>query len=124
MRKLFFLTGCLLALSSIPALAQTSVPALAQASKPDVVVVRVAERENLIRVSIARGTAAPETLEFENGGSEKTNAAVAAAYQRIIAQLYEQGYVLQSTLSATGNVLMGAFAGTTSTLIFVKAPKP
>jgi len=116
MKKLFFLASCLVVLGSSPV--------WAGADDPTVVVVRVIERYNSARLVIDRGSGTPEIIELENGGSEKDASAVAAAYQRAIAKLYAQGYVLQATLSNTSIVPVGLSGGNASTMVFVKAPKP
>lgn len=111
MRKLFFLAGCLLALSSVPALAQNA---------SSVAVVRVVETNNKVHISIVRGSADPEFMEFEGGLSSKRAPQIAVEYQRVMSRLYAEGYQLQGTIGE-------ALSGTTEvsrTLLFVKAPKP
>lgn len=114
MRKLVFLIGCLLVLATCPAWAQ---------AEPQVIVVRTVETVTKVRLIIARGSGEPEVMEFENGSLDKRAIPAAVGYQRVIATLYAQGYVLQSTVGGSGKGGMDNTA-TYSTLIFVKAPKP
>lgn len=110
MKKLFYVLGCLLILSSSPV--------LARAEDPAVVVVRVYEGAYL-EMTIARGTEAPEYLKFDTGYSKKAMAATARGYQEVLSKLYAQGYVLQQSIdgSHTSN-------STSCTLIFVKTTRP
>lgn len=81
------------------------------------VVVRVVEDIHKVRLSIARGSAEPELIEFDGGYSEKRTSRVAADYQRVFAKLYAEGYVLQGTISGGGP------ANLSRSMLFVKAPK-
>ena len=111
MKKLLYLLTCLLVLSSFPI--------LAVAAGPTVVVVRTFESQSSIRVCISRGAATPEIVEFPGGDDERKSASSAVGYQLVIAKLYAQGYVLQSTFAGA------TYGSTTSnTLVFVKATKP
>jgi hypothetical protein len=112
MKKLFFLVGCLLVLSSTPAVADDSV-----------VVVRIVESRGAVDLYIARGAAEAEHVEFAAGFGERAVAQTAIRYQRELAKLYAQGYVLQSTLSDHGRK-DADFTQSVSTLIFVKALRP
>jgi hypothetical protein len=108
MKKLLLLGGGLLALSGHPM--------RAYASDPDIVVVRVWDNPGYVRVVITRGEGKSEVMEFENGFSAKNMTSSGAGYFKVYHQLYQEGYVLQSTVSGSG--------GYSSTLLFVKAPKP
>ncbi|MBO3273211.1 hypothetical protein [Hymenobacter defluvii] len=114
MKKLFFLVGCLLVLGSAPVQA---------AEDPALVVVRIVESRGSVNLYIARGAAEAEHIEFDTGFRDKAAGQTAVSYQRELAKLYAQGYVLQSTLSNHGRT-DPEFSQTVSTLIFVKAPKP
>lgn len=102
MKKLLFVLSCLLVLDSAPVLAHKL--------EPEVVVVRVVEFNGRIKVSISRGSK-EESIELELGQSEKKMRATASGYQKLIQQLYQEGFHLQSTFTTNAS---------TSTLIFVK----
>ena len=89
---------------------------MAQTAGPDIVVVRVWDNSAYVRFVITRGEGKSEVLEFENGYSAKNLTASGVGYFKVYHQLYQEGYVLQSTVSSGG--------GFSSTLLFVKAPKP
>ena len=110
MKKLFYVLGCLLILSSSPV--------LAIAEDPAIVVVRVYEGSYL-EITIARGTETPEYLKFDAGYSKKAMAATARGYQDVVSKLYAQGYVLQQSIEGPRNM-----NSSSSTLIFVKSPRP
>lgn len=109
MKKLFCVVGCWVLLSGSPAWA---------AEDPAVVIVRVSERAGRVMLAISKGTGAAEILEFDNGDNEKYLTRAADGYQKAIAQLYSQGYVLQGTVHGKQEDTKSY-----STLIFVKAPK-
>jgi hypothetical protein len=111
MKKLFLLVGCLLLLNSSPMMAAIDDPA--------VVVVRVSERSGGIYIAISKGEGPAETVQFDNGANEKYLTRAADGYQKVIAKLYAQGYVLQSTVQGYQEDTKSY-----STLVFVKAPKP
>lgn len=115
MKKLFLLVGCLLALSSMPALAQ---------AKSDVVVVRLLEREHSIRMMIARGDAPVESVEIENGGGDNDLSASAEGLQKVLAKLYAEGYVTQSTLSSGSLAGFSTKGGQINTIILARPMKP
>lgn len=110
MKRLILGVGCLLVLSSSPVLAQT---------EPEIAVVRVVESVSKVRISIARGSAAPEYVEFDGGLSSKDAPQVAVSYQRVMAKLYAEGYVLQGSIGSYEGEAFNSRA-----LLFVKAPKP
>ncbi|GAB2779865.1 hypothetical protein GCM10027175_17910 [Hymenobacter latericoloratus] len=102
------MVGCLIVLSRAPALA----------AEPAVVVVQVVENSMEADIFIARGESTPEHIEIPVGITDKKAAAAAVGYQRVLARLYAEGYVLQGS---SGPRTDGAFR--TTTYIFVKAPK-
>jgi hypothetical protein len=104
MKKLFLLVGCLLVLGSSPVFAVV-------AEDPSVVLVRAWETGLKPTITIVRGGSAPEVTKVKNGD-------FLVAYQQVIANLYAQGYVLQSSIG-TSDGPIGV-----STLIFVKPAKP
>ena len=106
MKKLLFLGACLVALASQPVKAQTA--------RPEVIVVSVrAGGIGKTRVVLAYGGGKTEEKMIKNASnSDKAQDEAAAAYQGIIAELYQQGYSLKSTFVE--------FQGTVSTLVFVK----
>jgi hypothetical protein len=106
MKKLLFLGACLVALASQPALAQTTTL--------DVIVmsVRTAGIGRTRIVLAYSGGKTEEKLVKNMSNSDKAQDEATAAYQDIIAKLYQQGYSLKSTFSE--------FQGSLSTLVFVK----
>ncbi|RPD45829.1 hypothetical protein DNI29_16905 [Hymenobacter sediminis] len=111
MKKLFFMLGCLLVLSSYPV--------MAVADDPAVVVVRIFESRAILEFTVVRGTGQPEYYKFESGISTKDMAAAGTGYQEVLSKLYAQGYVLQQSLEG-----MQSESWKLHTLIFIKAPKP
>jgi hypothetical protein len=115
MKKMLFALGCLLALSSAPVRAQDG---------PAVVVVRVLERPDKVRLTLARGGDKVEVLEFSGEVSAQGAETAAREYQRVLARLYEEGYVLQSTVPGSpGNSVSNAAITASTTLVFVRRPK-
>jgi hypothetical protein len=108
MKKLFYIVGCLLVLSSSPVLAVVEEPA--------VVVVRIYESRTIVEVIVVRGTGQPEFYKFDSGIRQKDLVAAANGYQEVIAKLYGQGYMLQQSLEG-----MQGENSNLHTLIFVKA---
>lgn len=108
MKKLFYLMGCLLLLSS------SSV--LAQGDQPSVIVVRTVEAVNKFYIYTAKGAekAEMQELKFKFGDTYEQ---ATAQYQKIIATYIAQGYVLQNTTALNHSTPANMF-------IFVKAPKP
>ncbi|WBO86080.1 hypothetical protein [Hymenobacter yonginensis] len=116
MKKLFYIVGCLLVLGSSPA--------FAVADDPAVIIVRVHESLKGAHLVIERGAEKPEVIDFVAGNSASENASAAKGYHSVISKLYQQGYVLQSTI--TGASLQGGTSAATyslSTLVFIKGPK-
>ncbi|TGD82501.1 hypothetical protein [Hymenobacter wooponensis] len=109
MKKLFYMLGCLLVLSSSPVLAVSE--------DPSVVVVRIYESRATVEVTVVRGTGQPEFYKFDSGIRQKDLTAAAIGYQELIAKLYAQGYILQQGLEG----IQGENSNL-HTLIFVKAP--
>jgi hypothetical protein len=106
MKKLVFLIVCLLTLGLHPI--------ASDAANPDIVVVRIHESETMVRVVISHGEGKDEVVEFPTGALEKRLTASANGYHKMLSKLYQEGYSLKSTFSASGiNV-------TSTTLIFAK----
>lgn len=112
MKKLFFLLSCLLALGSTPVWAQTT---------PEVVVVRVVEDISEIRLMVARNGGPENLIKLRAGDNEKDMRSASMGVQKIVQQLYQEGYTLQSTFGG-GNAGSGASQYSASTLIFIKKP--
>jgi hypothetical protein len=102
MKKLLFLGACLVALASSPAMAQTG--------EADVVIVKISEGYSSLHIAIAHGTGKPEVFDYKAKDLREDGAA--AATQKILAKLYQQGYTLKGTY--------GGNQGYMSTLIFVR----
>ncbi|TGD82500.1 hypothetical protein [Hymenobacter wooponensis] len=104
MKKILCIVGCLLVLGSSPV--------LAVAEEPSVVLVRTYENGiGKPQIVIVRDTGAPEVMRVKYEDYLVT-------YRKVIADLYAQGYTLQSSM-AVGE--KGPYLGT---MIFVKAAKP
>jgi hypothetical protein len=93
--------------------------AWAQAASADIVIVRLNDSAGNVRLVVERGTEKPEIVEFEGGYTEKSNRLSAKGYYEVFAKLYQQGYILQSTIPGPSGA-----GGALSTLLFVKVPKP
>lgn len=107
MKKLFFLASCLLLL--------TSLSPRAHAGTPDVIVVRVLEMPGTVFLAIARNGRPNELLEFSTGYTPELVKKSGASYQKVIQQLYQEGYALQGSF-ASGHPTNDAWV----TMIFVK----
>jgi hypothetical protein len=90
-------------------------PVKAQTGGTDVVVVRVTEGVRRVNVSITKPDGKSEQVEFENGATGERLDKSGQGYQKVIAALYQQGYRLQSTFSATAGQ-----NDNRTTLVFVK----
>jgi hypothetical protein len=106
MKKLFLLGACLLALSGSPVMAQVAAP--------DIVVVRVYDG-SVVQFVIVRGEGKTEMMKFDGGFTDKRMVSVGEAYYQLYNKLYQEGYVLQNTVTTST---------TATTMLFVKAPKP
>jgi hypothetical protein len=103
MKKLLYIVGCLLVLSTSPV--------LAQGKEPSVVVVRTFETDlGKPQIFIVRETG---TQEIKVKTEEYLT-----TYRKVIADLYGQWYTLQSSVEARSE---GPYRGT---MIFVKPAKP
>lgn len=103
MKKLFFVLSGALMLGSTAVLVED----------PSVVIVRASDLSGRGRIIVLRGAATPEeTVECPSAS------ALTLGYQKVILKLYNEGYVLQQTLSSSNDQF------TAHTLIFVKTPKP
>ena len=92
MKKLIFLSACLLALAARPAAAQTPTP--------DIVVVREYDSGSSVNLTVTRGEGKTEKVEFASGGTDKKLTAAGEGYYKVLAALYREGFVLQSTFSS------------------------
>ncbi|WP_162549932.1 hypothetical protein [Hymenobacter nivis] len=91
MKKLLFLSACLLALATRPAAAQTP--------SPDLVVVRMLDNGASVQLVVTRGEGKSEKIEFPSGRTNKRLVASGEGYYKVLSALYREGYVLQSTFS-------------------------
>ncbi len=106
MKKLLLLCACLLALAA---------PLRAAVVPPtDIVVVRIYDSGASINAVITRGEGRSEKVAFESGASDKRLTDSGLGYYKLISNLYQEGYKLQSTISDGRSGLI--------TLLFVKAP--
>lgn len=94
MKKIILLCACLWALASA---------AQAPAGPPDIVVVRVRDNRTQASIFITRGEGKTEKQEFKGTGLsfDKGMTAVSEGYYKVMAQLYQEGYVLQNSSSAS-----------------------
>jgi hypothetical protein len=91
MKKLLLLSACLWLFTVQPSLA----------GDPDIVVVKVLESRLAARIIIARSWGIPEEMEVTAGliGNEVTvGVETAKKLQQALTKLYEQGYVIKSSL--------------------------
>ena len=111
MKKVFFVLGCLLLLSSAPVWAQ---------GKADVVTVRVEEQGYYLYIYTARsGSAVVETQELQTAKRERPGVLITRTYQQVMTTYLDQGYTLQSLIANKPGA-----ENAVNTFIFVKAPKP
>lgn len=105
MKKLFLLCACLLALVTQPC---------AAAVPPEIVVVRIYEGIHTV-IIITRGEGKSEKIEVENGTTDKRLIQANEGYYKVLEQLYQEGYTVQSTFSTLYNTNVGF-----TTLLFAK----
>lgn len=74
---------------------------IAQTGGPGVLIVRVTEGVWRVNVSITRPDGKSKQLDFENDATGERLNKSGQGYQKAFAGLYQQGYSLQSTFSAT-----------------------
>ncbi|WP_223648566.1 hypothetical protein [Hymenobacter psoromatis] len=103
MKNLLFLCACLWALA---------MPLRAVAGPPDIIVVQISLFAGDYNAIITRGKGKSETIALNNGGSKKDQIQCNEEYYQLFQQLYQEGYILQSTFT-------NRTADTT--LLFVKA---
>jgi len=114
MKKLLFLGACLVALASLPVMAQTGAA--------DIVVVKVTESYGWLHLDIARADSKPEHREFnlkqlrEKGATYATSGQ-AECTRSLLVELAQQGYTLTTTYTAGSGSTNGP-----ATLIFTKRP--
>jgi hypothetical protein len=111
MKKNFLLFACLLALRANPV--------KAAAGDPEIVVIRIHEFITSVDMSIIRGPGKTEYLEFKSGSSNKRLEESGQGYYKVLFQLYQEGYVLQSTFTS-----QVASDDSFTTLVLVKPIKP
>ncbi|MGI4875678.1 MAG: hypothetical protein ACRYFX_31360 [Janthinobacterium lividum] len=105
MKKLLLLCACLWALA-LPFRAVAAGP-------PDIVVVRISDGiGGTITAIITRGEGKSERVTFDSSRGDKGLIAASEGYYKLVHQLYQEGYTLQSTFSSSGAFVV--------TLLFVK----
>jgi hypothetical protein len=102
MKKLLLLGACLVALASSPV--------MAQASEPEVLVLRIDDGNGYMVIAWPDGKT--EELQFNALSTKKGLVTSSAQFQKLIASLYKQGYVLKSTFAGQQAVF--------TTLVFIK----
>ncbi|TVT39600.1 hypothetical protein FNT36_18330 [Hymenobacter setariae] len=110
MKKLLFLGACLVALASQPVMAQTG-----GSTEVDVTVVRVTASYPRTLVTITRPGGKEESLDFDNYGRGEKRPLIGPGLQQVVADLYKQGYQLQSTFDTTLGTSSSA-----SVLLFIR----
>lgn len=111
MKNILLLCACLLALAT-PLRAAVVPPA-------DIVVVRIYEDVGLVKVIITRGEGKSEKIELAGAVDDKRHIQSNEGCYRIFQQLYQEGYILQSTIPLA---VPGDIYNSFVTLLFVKAP--
>jgi hypothetical protein len=115
MKKYLLLGACLVALASSPVVAQTS------GTEVDVTVVRVTAGGSRTYLSVTRPGAKPEDIEYSNYPQLEPDKPsgkrqyVGLGIQALVADLYRQGYQLQSTFDTQTNE-----ASSASILLFIR----
>lgn len=77
-----------------------SSPARAQASSSQVAVVRITEYPSTVYVSLTQSEAKSEQWKSDSGSTGKRLDDPGQGYYKLLANLYQRGYRLQSTFSA------------------------
>ncbi|RPD45828.1 hypothetical protein DNI29_16900 [Hymenobacter sediminis] len=106
MKKLSYVVGFLLLLSSSPVLAQ---------GEPEIAVVRIDVYAAKVIITRGEGKSEVTDLSLSNFAVEKRAVQVNEVYYATLKKLQQEGYVLKERLNASESA---------STLLFVKAPKP
>lgn len=106
MKKILLLCACLLALAA---------PPRAVAGPPAIIVVRIYEGNSTVRAIITRGEGQSEQIRFDKGTGDKRMVQSSEGYHQLFQRLYQEGYSLQSTMSAPNSPDSGF-----TTLLFVK----
>jgi Skp family chaperone for outer membrane proteins len=96
MKKRLFLCASLLVLGFSPVAAQTAGPGVA--------VVSLVQMTRTYKAVVTREDGKTEVLEIPMGASDKNLTATSQAYQKLIAQLYREGYALQNTFGGEGRL--------------------
>ncbi|OUJ74843.1 hypothetical protein [Hymenobacter crusticola] len=112
MKKLFFVMGCLLVLSSPPVLAQAP-------QEPAAITVHVQEYGIRLYITTASGGVVSEPQMLMTEKKQSFAQLVAQEYQKLLSAYTQRGYVLQGIIPGKqdGNE-------SNSTLLFVKPLKP
>jgi hypothetical protein len=76
---------------------------MAQTSGPQVAVVRITEYASTVYVSLTKGEGKSEQWKFDSGSTGKRLDDSGQGYYKLLADLYQQGYHLQSTFSTAVN---------------------
>lgn len=105
MKKLVLLCACLLALAA---------PLRAAVAPPEIVVVRIYEGSHTV-IIITRGEGKSEKVEIANGITDKKLIQASEGYYKVLEQLYQEGYAVQSTFSTLYDTNRGC-----TTLLFAK----
>jgi hypothetical protein len=105
MKKLFYIVSCLLMLSSSPVLAQ---------SEPEMAVVRIDIGARRVIITRGEGKSEVSTITVRMG-AEKSAVDVNEVYYATIKKLQQGGYELKERLNS---------GEASTTLLFIKAPKP
>ena len=98
MKKLLLLCACLLALAS---------PLRALADPPaDIVVVRIYDYDNYVKIITTKGEGDTEKIETKSMNYDKGAISVNEAYYKVLKKFYQEGYILQnsSTISSSNGV--------------------
>ena len=91
----------------------------AQAAPPEIIIVRIIEYTGSVDVVITRGPGKSEYLEFNSGPFKKQMITASEKYYDLLSKLYQEGFVLQSTFTASTDA-----NSTTTTLVLTKMPRP
>ena len=108
MKKLLWLGACQVALAAAPAMAQTG--------PPDVVVVETTDRLDGYRIVVTHGEGKTQVRELVRKDLKQSPNAPAEALQKVLTQLYQEGYHLRGTGGGGYNYLIR------NTFVLTKGP--